>query len=1029
MISIAEEDRDVLRFLWVRDITQEPPEVCTLRFARVVFGVSPSPFLLNATIKYHLERFRSTHADLVENLLRSTYVDDIVTGADSEEQAFELYTDAKGILQHGGFNLRKFITNSSTLQHQVGHEDEAKKPSDGLTGSKHLEQTYAESTLGNVQSTKPGEHKILGVRWDPDTDQLIFDFDNVTQIASTIEPTKRNIVSTVGKLYDPLGFIAPITIRLKIFLQTLCESKIGWDELLPETLNQQWQHLVQNLREGQSISLPRTYFAGNLRDIKSCYLCGFCDASTKAYAAVVYLVVETWDDCSVSFVTAKTRVAPLRQQTIPRLELLSALLLSRLITTVTESLKPVLPLTSPRCYTDSQVALYWIQGINKEWKPFIQNRVKEIRGQVSVIHWKHCSGNTNPADIPSRGLTSLELSVSQLWRKGPEWLKGGISDSDEDENSFLMPEECAKELKAQMVSSAHNMVVSEPPTGIGDCMNCEDYGSMIRLCRTTAYLLRAVEIFKSMRESTPSRDRQTELTAMELIEAEKLWITQAQTSLIMDRNFEIWKKQLGLYLDEIGLWRCRGRLGNAEIPYDTKHPILLPKDNSVTCLIVREAHERVQHNGVKETLTEVRARFWIIKGRSLVRSIVYHCVTCKRFEGAACRAPPPPPLPTFRVNKEPPFSFTGVDFAGPFYVQRVESATSAKVWLCLFTCCVTRAVHLEIVPDLSTGTFIRCLKRFAARRGLPRKFISDNGQTFKAAAKVLTALLRDKDLLEYLSSTSIEWSFNVEKAPWWGGFFERMVKSVKRCLRKMIGQAKFNVDELHTAVVEVEGIINSRPLSYITPDDLEEPLTPSHLLIGRRVLSLPDNLGLNYEPGDEDFDVNPCHLSKRMRHLNNLLNHFWRRWRNEYLLELRNSHRQGRGEMAKNSTVKVGDIVLVHDKSLPRGFWKMAKVKELITGLDGRVRAAVVQQYAKNCRTPALLRRPLQLLYPLEVHAQESNQPDVTLTPSDDGMDTPEDGTPDPDVAHYDQPLRRSKRAAALQADQRRRACEFALDS
>ena len=198
-------------------------------------------------------------------------------------------------------------------------------------------------------------------------------------------------------------------------------------------------------------------------------------------------------------------------------------------------------------------------------------------------------------------------------------------------------------------------------------------------------------------------------------------------------------------------------------------------------------------------------------------------------------------------------------------------------------------------------------------------------------------------------------------------------------------------------------------------------------MIGRRVLSLPDNLGLNYEPGDEDFDVNPCHLSKRMRHLNNLLNHFWKRWRNEYLLELRNSYRQGRGEIAKNSTVKVGDIVLVHDESLPRGFWKMAKVKELITGLDGRVRAAVVQQYAKNCRTPALLRRPLQLLYPLEVHV--SNQPDVTLTSSDDGIYTPEDGTPDPDVAHDDQPLRRSKRAAALQADQRRRACEFALDS
>lgn len=182
---------------------------------------------------------------------------------------------------------------------------------------------------------------------------------------------------------------------------------------------------------------------------------------------------------------------------------------------------------------------------------------------------------------------------------------------------------------------------------------------------------------------------------------------------------------------------------------------------------------------------------------------MHHCVLCRRFEGAACQAPPS--LPTFRVKEEPPFSYTGVDFAGPFYVRMTGLSKSNKVWLCLYTCCVTRAVHLETVPDLSTETFIRCLKRFAARRGLPHQFLSDNGKTFKAAAKVIQAVLSDKEVQDHLSGLGVKWLFNIEKAPWWGGVFERLIKSSKRCLR--IGQARFSYDELQTAVVEA--IINS----------------------------------------------------------------------------------------------------------------------------------------------------------------------------------------------------------------------------
>ena len=278
-----------------------------------------------------------------------------------------------------------------------------------------------------------------------------------------------------------------------------------------------------------------------------------------------------------------------------------------------------------------------------------------------------------------------------------------------------------------------------------------------------------------------------------------------------------------------------------------------------------------------------------MNGRSLTKTIIHRCVTCRRFEGAPYAAPPPPPLPVFRVKEDPAFTYTGVDFAGPIFI-RVEGATkSNKEWICLSSCLVTRAIHLDIVSDLSTETFIRCLKRFASRRGMPQKYISDNGKTFKAAALFVKAVFKEDAVQEHQGS---QWTFNTEHAPWWGGVFERMVKSTKHCLRKMVGQANLTHDELLMAVVEIEAVIISRPLSYISANNLEEPLTPSHLLIGRRILNLPDHLGYISDPGDEEFSVDSTHLMKRMKHLSSMVAHLWKRWRSEYLSELRESHRQ-----------------------------------------------------------------------------------------------------------------------------------------
>ena len=171
----------------------------------------------------------------------------------------------------------------------------------------------------------------------------------------------------------------------------------------------------------------------------------------------------------------------------------------------------------------------------------------------------------------------------------------------------------------------------------------------------------------------------------------------------------------------------------------------------------------MRHNGVKETLTEVQSKFWIVKGRSLVRRLIHSCILCKRFEGASFATPPPPPLPTYRVKNDPAFTYTGVDFASPLIVRTSILSKTAKVWICLFTCLVTRAVHLDIVSYMSTERFIRCQKRFAALRGLPRRFLSDNGKTFKAASKYLKTVFNDKTVRDHLVIQGSDWIFNIER--------------------------------------------------------------------------------------------------------------------------------------------------------------------------------------------------------------------------------------------------------------------------
>lgn len=504
----------------------------------------------------------------------------------------------------------------------------------------------------------PGEQKILGVKWCMETDHFVFDLSEVGRQARSLSPTKRHIVSLVGRIYDPLGFLSPVVIRLKSLFQELCELKLEWDEPLTGAPLVKWESMVADLQIGQQIHVPRYLLCDVYHGVDSYSLIGFCDASKKAYAAVVYLRVETQEGLHVKFLTSKTRVSPLQPQTIPRLELLSALLLARLLVSVRKGLESRLPISEVTCYTDSKVALHWIRGADKEWKQFVQNRTTEIRTLLPDAIWVHCAGKDNLADLPSRGMSLIQLTTSDLWRRGPDWLMDGPLSVCQGEESTCMQEECIQELKAKDRKLLHSLVVVEHTARIGQLIRCEHFSSAQRLLRVTAYVLLAAERFKKKLKGT------TTLTVPLLNKAETLWVKEAQTNLVKCAQFNDWKKQLDLFMDPEGVWRCGGRLSNVDVPYTTRHPILLPRDHPLTELQVLQAHARVFHNGIRGTLTEVRARYWILKGRSLVKRVLHNCIVCKRFEGRPYRSPVPPPLPEFRVKMDVPFASTGVDFAG-----------------------------------------------------------------------------------------------------------------------------------------------------------------------------------------------------------------------------------------------------------------------------------------------------------------------------------------------------------------------------
>ena len=447
------------------------------------------------------------------------------------------------------------------------------------------------------------------------------------------------------------------------------------------------------------------------------------------------------------------------------------------------------------CWTDSEVALFWIKGKGKCWRPWVENRVVNLRKVVDRERWFHVSGVFNPADIPTR---VCSRDCIKQWFDGPEILhsdkfeeiKFDVSSRlkmveemvhSELKRKSLRDESDAKSVKSNELfvnisneylfqSSAEEEKILDK--NIGNIIGISRYSSLNKLINVTSYVLRFVKnIMSRVRNEELIKDT---LSVEERDQAVDLWIKYEQDRLRQQSNFKKLYSSLKLFEDSMQMLRLKGRFGNTLLDYEQKYPIILRGgDSSFTKLLIEDSHGKVFHKGVESTLNCVRSRFWICQGRKSVKAVLRKCIICKRYQGRPLLPSPSPDLPDYRVNiSSHSFQVVGLDYAGPLLIK-TEKDTAQKAYILLFTCATSRAIHLELTPDMLIPSFLRGFKRFSSRRGMPDRVISDNFKTFKA-----------NEVKNYFVNHSVKQSFILPVSPWWGGFYERLVRSVKLALKK-----------------------------------------------------------------------------------------------------------------------------------------------------------------------------------------------------------------------------------------------------
>ena len=958
-VAVPSHQVKYYRFLWFKDNDLHGP-VEEREHTVHLFGSRPSPTIANNTLSKTAEdNANDFSAEVVAVVKENFYVDDMALSKDTEEQCVEIVTELPRLFDRGGFNLTKIATNSPLALLAV---DESKKAS-----------SMKEIDFFKLETVNQPTERTLGIHWDVVSDEF-----KCRVIDPSDKATKRNVLSVLSRVFDPLGLASPFMLEARRIYQNLCRENYGWDGEFYEEHLKLWLAWLLVLQELVHFKVSRCYKPIGFGVVVDIQLHLFSDAAQKiGYGAVAYLRYENdGGQVHCSIVMGKSRVVPSKPiSTVPRLELIAAAVSAKMGSQITGEIR--LDLSDILYWTDSTTVIQYLRNPTVRYPTFEANKVQLIQELSPVSKWHHVPTDLNPADIASRSMKMSEPEKVNTWKHGPKYLWKRKEEWPKEPEGLGQLPAGMFELSSQITSSFAQDLERQASVEIIDLI-LSKISSWRKMTKIVAWWLRLQSRHhqsngETTRQISTSPESQRVRSSRPLSVED---IKKAEIAIVGVVQQRIYPHEYQILLDTCfktpnvpeklakssSLWRLHpimasvdklmrinSRLNNALLSDEFKSPAILPAHCHVSKLIVIHYHEQSHHMGPSYVLSKIRQKYWIVKGHAFVRSVLKNCFACK-LRNKAPEGQVMAPLPDFKQSSGGyAFETVGVDYFGPFYVK--HGRKREKRWCCLFTCLTIRAVHLEVAFSCESDSFLCAFFRFVARRGVPKDVYSDQGKNFVGAVNDFQHALERWDQTKIhgqLLNVGSNWHFGPPEAHHWGGSWERMIRSVRQVLFHVMSEQSLTEETLLTFVAEAEKVLNDRPIIKASSDvDAFAALTPNDLILRRQSPSLP--------PGD--FDPHDMYKA-RWRQAHYLADVFWKRFTAEYLplLQLRSKwHKPQRN-------LQVGDLVLLVNEHVKRrvwGQWSKALVEETFPGTDGVVREVRIRtstsSYVRDVRSLCLL--------------------------------------------------------------------------
>ena len=993
MIQIRPEHRNFLRFFWPSVPGDLNSKLIEFRFRVVLFGSISSPFLLAIVLNKVIEE--DVKDKVVQDILKNgIYVDNLNTAVDEVDTLKKLYITCREVFMGRHFNFRQWSTNNNELKQMA--------IKDGVYDDREIIPVLGKLWCGNDELT----------------------FRKMKEWNGTY--SKWATLSFGNGPFDPTGEIAPILVQIRSFIRQLWSLNLSWTDDYSDKPD--LVKIFDKLREEVKIAMTRKSKAKTLV-LNNSEIHIFSDASNSSIGAVMYIVTPPCPECiegNIKQVMAKAKLTPpikersIKEDTIPRWELLGMLMGAQIADFVT---KDIDILSDKKIYIwgDSKVALSWCSSEDLK-DNFVIRRVIDIRRLVPNAELRYVESANNPADILTRNITGQELLDSKIWWE-PKWLLNK-EDWPKSDTKYSLQTEFDSDTQ-QVINNT--ILIRNKKTPIPSFYTMNIYFSKFNFNEAIKAMRWAIR-WRNGHVTKPRENGILNLVVKEhgyynfptnknIVQVEndntndKLLFEYEEKMFILDEAFKIMQKecykqeyetllsgksvkfgrckQWELFFDDKGVIRCGSyRLVETIEGTRAEAPKLVHGSHLMIESFVRNYHIKYNCCPYNDLVNKVKPLMHGINLIWCIKKIVRECNRCKIMRAVPYNYPGQKSLPLERLRARRPFTCIGVDLSGPHLVRVRYEKT--KVWVCLFTCMVTRAVYLVRVNSCGQIDFVNALMNLMTRRGQPDLIYSDNATNFCSTANLLKKLAKSPEVVKTLTENSIKWEFIPPSAPWQGGNWERLIGLMKKELNKLTRNGIFSLEDFDKHLLEVEFILNSRPLCEVGDSEV---ITPAHFLNCNNSLENQIN-AMDKELFFEEVLKSRKEIPALFRQVQILREQFWKNLWAQYLDKLRFTYDKKQNRFVKKP--EVGEVCIIWDDG-PRNGWKKGVILELIYSEDEQLRSCKVQT------TNGIIIRPLKLLYSLEISETDTLDREFHQELKNKIKDSNPDSTLHDNIDHYPQ--------------------------